>query len=239
MQVERGRLGIAGGAQAVVGACHDQFVGVEAEGDAIFAPRRIDRDESRVLDLDPQLLEGRDEPVLAIFVAFEQAGESSHHRSAGYRAAIVEPGPVGGDPHAALAGPLGRPAFDRRQFARRNLLGDLGERQFGQLGWGFVGHCRLRWQNAGNDSILPESGRGTMRSMVEGHGRLIGTTEVRAAGGAPPPRATRAVPLPEPGRKATARACPRAAGSRDCGSAPATARARPGRGIPSRRSARR
>ena len=49
--------------------------------------------------------------------------------------------------------------------------------------------------------ILPHRGRGTSRRLVEGHARVIRPpVMVEAADGAPPPRATRAVPLPVPGR---------------------------------------
>jgi hypothetical protein len=50
---------------------------------------------------------------------------------------------------------------------------------------------------AGVDAkFLPETGRGTMRSMVEGHPRVLMTSQIRIC----PSTTLRVVPLPVPGR---------------------------------------
>jgi hypothetical protein len=139
-----------------------QIIRVEPERQRVIGTRAIDRDEGGILDRDGQLLERGDEPVLPVLVALEQAREGAHHCLAPDRLAFVIPRPVGGDPHLAVAALLRCPAFDRRQLALRNEVGNFRERQFGEIGGRFVRH-RL-------GAAMPEQ-----RGKVKGGGLKTGS----------------------------------------------------------------
>ena len=104
----------------------------------------IDRDEGGVIDRDGLLVLWGDQPVPAVGVAGQQAGEGAHHRRAADRGAHVEPAAIGGDAHLAVEDLRWRPAFQRRQAARGDQRGYLGEGQPGKFWRRFIGHGGLR-----------------------------------------------------------------------------------------------
>ena len=122
----------------------DEVAGVEPEGEAAASPfafaLQLDRDERRVLDLDVELLDRRDQDEAAVGLAAQDGREQAHHRRPADRAALVKPGAVARDPHLAVAA-MGRvPALDRRQPPLLGQPRDLGEAEAGEVvGGGGIG----------------------------------------------------------------------------------------------------
>ena len=89
---------------------------------------QLDRDERRVLDLDVELLDRRDQHEAAVRLAPQDGREQPHHRRPADRAALVIPGAVARDPHLAVAAmarvPASRPAAACCSSA---MPGDVGE----------------------------------------------------------------------------------------------------------------
>ena len=144
-EVERGRVWIAGRADWVIGPGDHEFVGLDAEGERgpalrIGADFEIGGDERRVVDRDGEPFVRGNQPVLARFVARQQAGEGAYHGGAGDRGAVVEPLAVGGDAHVAVARAGRVPLVDRGQAARSNRFGDFGKRKCGKFGRRLIRH---------------------------------------------------------------------------------------------------
>jgi hypothetical protein len=78
--------------------------------------------------------------MAAIGFAAQDRRKQLHHRRAVDPAAFMIPAAVGADFHRAVARARRMPAFDRRQFARREQFGGLGRRKlregFGKRGRG-------------------------------------------------------------------------------------------------------
>jgi hypothetical protein len=107
-------------ANRVVRAGDDQVAGVEPEGERPVFPLalglQLDGDEGRVLDLDAELLDRRDQHEAAVGLAAQYGREEPHHRLAADRASLVIPGAVPRDAHRALAAMARIPARHRRQL---------------------------------------------------------------------------------------------------------------------------
>ena len=138
MQIDGRRIGIAADAQAMIGAGNHQIIGVEAKRQIAFADHAIDRDKGGVFDLDSEFFKRGDQPMLAVVIAGHQSGKGAHHGRAADQSTLVIPRSIRGNAHIAVAGFLRAPLLHRGQFALRNLLGNLGKGQFGEIGRGIV-----------------------------------------------------------------------------------------------------
>jgi hypothetical protein len=147
-KVDRRRFRVPGRSQRVIRPGHDQLVGVEAESQPVIRHFDVNRDESRIFDLDRIPHRRRDQPMRPIDVAQQQRGEGADHGRAGDLAAIVIPAAVGGDPHPTVLGLLRLPAIQRRELAVGRQRGDLGKRERGQIGGRIIGHRQVDARSA-------------------------------------------------------------------------------------------